>query len=253
MLITDLIIAGIAALGAGFVNAIAGGGTLITFPTLIALGLPPITANITNTVALSPGFLGGTFAQRKDFQSQKQRLYKILPVCLIGGIIGGILLVFNSESSFKLLIPYLLLIATFFLAIQVPLKKLITSKTKETSSGFLKNFGIYGMLFLASIYGGYFGAGLGVILMAILGLIINESLTKLNVLKQAISFCINCTAAIYFSFTGKVEWMFAFVMVFGSISGGMIGGKLAGKINPEFLRWVIVGVGGALSVYYFWK
>lgn len=253
MPITDLIIAGIAALGAGFVNAIAGGGTLITFPTLIALGLPPITANITNTVALSPGFLGGTFAQRKDFESQKQRLFKILPVCVAGGIVGGVLLINNSESTFKTLIPYLLLIATFFLAIQVPLKKLISSKSTKETPVFLKNFGMYALLFLASVYGGYFGAGLGVILMAILGLIINETLTKLNVLKQAISFCINGTAAIYFSFTGQVEWTFAFVMVFGSISGGMIGGKLAGKINPEILRWIIVAVGVTLSVYYFWK
>jgi uncharacterized membrane protein YfcA len=109
------------------------------------------------------------------------------------------------------------------------------------------------LVFAAAIYGGYFGAGLGVILMAVLGLVTDDSLTRLNFLKQALGFAINLAAAIYFVFSGKVDWMIAFVMIFGSLSGGLIGGKLAGKIKPELLRWIVVSAGFIASIVFFLK
>lgn len=252
-MIVKLAIAVLASLTAGFINALAGGGTLITFPVLIALGISPVSANVTNTIALTPGFLGGIFAQLNEIKSIKYKLYKILPISILGGICGGLLLINTNESSFKLLIPYLLLIASLLFAFQSKIKRLyLQSKSTETSKTkdiFLTII----LIFFSAIYGGYFGAGLGVLLIAVLSFLHEESLVKLNVLKLAISFSINFSAALYFCFSGKVEWIFAIIMIFGSILGGIIGGRLAGKINPKILKYIIITVGIASSVIYFIK
>ena len=249
----NLIFAFLAALAAGFVNAIAGGGTLISFPVLIAIGIPPIAANITNTIALCPGYFGGVMAQRKDFLTQKQRLWKILPVSITGGIAGGLLLLNTSENSFRILIPYLILVAAMILAFQPALKKIVEVHLEKSLHHKTNNFLILCFIFLAAIYGGYFGAGLGVILLAILGLLIDDSLIRLNALKQAISLSINVSAAIYFAFSDKVNWLIVAVMIFGSVAGGMIGGKTATYIKPAILRWAVVITGFAVAAIYFIK
>jgi uncharacterized protein len=251
MELTDFIIAFSAAIAAGLVNALAGGGTLITFPVLVALGIPPIAANVTNTIALCPGYFGGTYAQRKDFLTQKHILWLILPVAIAGGIVGGILLLFTPEKSFRLLIPYLILAATIILALQGLLKTWLNERKNKATSEKTNNIPMLFMVFFAAVYGGYFGAGLGVILMAVLGLLINDTLTHLNALKQATSFCINISAAIYFCFSGIVVWPIVAVMVAGALGGGMLGGKLAGKINPEILRWIIIATGLTVAIVYF--
>ena len=127
----NYIIAFFAALAAGFVNAIAGGGTLITFPVLVALGIPPVAANITNTIALCPGYFGGTYAQRKDFLSQKKHLWFVIPSAIIGGICGGVLLLCTSENTFRIFIPYLILTATIILALQKILKNYISKQNQS--------------------------------------------------------------------------------------------------------------------------
>lgn len=248
--ISILILAGVLA---GIVNALAGGGTLITFPVLIALGIPPIAANVTNTVALCPGYFAGTYAQKQDFISMKKILWLIIPVAVLGGIAGSILLIYTPEKSFTAIIPYLILAASTLLALQKPLKKLLNTRSEKSRSGKINFILMLGLVFLAAVYGGYFGAGLGVILMAVLGLILHESLTRINALKQATSFCINIIAAVYFCFSGLVIWPVVALMIAGSLTGGIIGGKLAGKINPEFLRWIVVGAGFVIAVYYFAK
>lgn len=249
--ITGFILSFLAAVIAGIINAIAGGGTLVTFPVLTAIGISPVAANVTNTVALSTGLLSGTYAQRKDFNTQKERLWKILPVGIAGGIAGGLILLNTSESSFNILIPYLILLATILLAIQVPVKNWISSRIEKHKHLKHSTAGMYILIFLAAIYGGYFGAGLGIILMAVLGLVIDDSLTSLNVLKQAISFSINMAAAVYFMFSGSVNWPVAAVMIIGAIAGGLIGGKLAGKLKPESLRWIVVFIGFTVAMVYF--
>lgn len=251
MELIDFIIAFFAALAAGLVNALAGGGTLITFPVLVALGIPPVAANVTNTIALCPGYFGGTYAQRKDFIPQKHLLWQILPVAVAGGITGGVLLLFTPEDSFRILIPYLILAATVILALQGPLKKWLSKRNNPSAPGKTNHIPMFLMVFIAAVYGGYFGAGLGVILMAVFGLVINDTLTRLNALKQATSLCINLTAAAYFCFSGIVEWPVVAVMIVGALGGGMLGGKLAGKINPEILRWIIVVIGLGIAFVYF--
>jgi hypothetical protein len=242
-----------AALAAGFVNAIAGGGTLISFPALVAIGIPPVAANITNTIALCPGYFGGITAQRKDLLTQKQRLYKILPVGVAGGIAGGLLLLNTSENSFRTLIPYLILVATLLLAFQPMLKKFVEARLQQSIHHHKKNIVVLLVVFMAAIYGGYFGAGLGVILLAVLGLLIDDSLVKLNALKQAISLSVNVSAAVYFSFSEQVNWPVAIVMFFGSIVGGLFGGKTATVVRPVILRWAVVVIGLTVALVYLFK
>lgn len=243
----------LAALAAGFINALAGGGTLVTFPILLAIGIPPVVANVTNTVALVPGTIGGMWAQRNFFKEQYQRLKQLLPVAIVGGIAGALLILNTSEKSFNTLIPYLILVATLLLAFQVPIKNWVISRSGQKHSQKHRRLLLLIMVFIAAIYGGYFGAGLGVILMAVLSLATDDSLISLNFLKQALAFSVNFAAAIYFAFSGKVEWMIAFIMIFGSITGGIIGGKLAGKLKPEILRWIVVTAGLITATIFFLK
>lgn len=249
----SLVFAFIAALAAGFVNAIAGGGTLISFPVLVAIGIPPVAANITNTIALCPGYFGGVMAQRKDLLSQKQRLWTMLPVGILGGIAGGILLLNTSENSFRILIPYLILMSAILLAFQPVLKKFVEARLKKAMHHKTKGALILIAVFMSAIYGGYFGAGLGVILLAVLGLLIDDTLVRLNALKQAISLSVNVSAAIYFGFSDQVNWLVVAVMIFGSVSGGMLGGRTAIFIRPGILRWTVVIIGFAVAVVYFIK
>lgn len=150
-----------AAIAAGIINAVAGGGTLVTFPALTAIGIPPVVANVTNTVALCFGLLSGTYAQRKDFQAQKKRLWKILPVGIAGGIAGGLILLNTTESAFEALIPYLILIATILLALQVPVKNWVTSRLAHHNNKLHNPAFKYILIFLAAIYGGYFWCRFG--------------------------------------------------------------------------------------------
>ncbi len=250
---TSLGIAFIAAFLAGFTNSIAGGGTLITFPVLVALGFPPITANITNTVALCPGHFGGVYAQRHMFQLQKKMLFRLLPVSIIGGMIGGYLLLNSDEKSFNLLVPFLILIATVLLAVQNPVKKWVALQISQKRQ--LKPYytGLIIAVFISAIYGGYFGAGLGVILLATLGIFLKDQLTHLNILKQAISLIVNVTAAIYFIFSGQINWAFALTMAMGTLLGGYTGGHFTSKLNPEVFKWIVVIIGSCVGIIYLIK
>lgn len=243
----------LAAVVAGFINAMAGGGTLVSFPVLLAVGISPVAANVTNTVALVPGTIGGMWAQRREFQSQRKRLVKLLPGGIIGGIVGGLLILNTNENTFRAIIPYLILLATALLAVQVKVKNWVVSRMGHVHNEYQNPLLMIILVFLAAVYGGYFGAGLGVILMATLGLVTDENMTSLNFLKQALGFAINFAAAIYFAFSGKVNWLVAFVMIFGSLLGGWVGGMLAGRVKPEVLRWIVVSAGLVASVIFFVK
>lgn len=243
----DLFLVAIAALLAGAVNALAGGGTLITFPVLTFLGVPAVSASITNTVALSPGYLGGTLAQANDLQDQKHRLWLILPASILGGILGGFLLLQTGEKLFNELIPYLILLASILLAVQDSVRAWLIKRSHKSNLEKLSWLPIG----FASIYGGYFGAGLSVIILSALGLTIEDSLTRLNALKQAVAFAVNTAAAIFFLFSGQVLWTVALVMAIGALIGGNLGGRLAGKIKPSTLRWTVVTIGVIVSIIYF--
>jgi len=240
----------LAAMGAGLTNAIAGGGTLITFPTLVFLGIPAVSANVTNTVALCPGYFGATMAQRKDLEGQKSRLWIVIPVGIVGGVLGGYLLLRTGEKSFKELVPYLILFASLLLAIQDPVRAWLTRRLAQGGQDASLQKWTWLPVSLASVYGGYFGAGFSVILLSALGLTLEDTLTRLNALKQSIALTVNLAAAIFFVFSGKVYWTVALVMAVGALVGGWLGGKLAGRIKPSTLRWTVVTIGVIVSIIY---
>ncbi len=260
----DFVLAGLAAVVAGLVNALAGGGTLITFPALVALGIPPVVANMTNTVALCPGYLGATIAQSKDLRGQGGRMRLLLPVSAVAGIVGGFLLLHTGDKLFQTLVPFLILLATGLLASNDLVKGFLARRAKKAgapadnpqppASAARRNWGSQLALALpvglAAVYGGYFGAGLSVIVLAVLGLVLDDSITRLNALKQSVSFSVNIAAAIFFVFSGKVLWPVALVMMVGALAGGALGGRLAGKVKPAVLRWMVVSIGLVVALVY---
>lgn len=243
------LLAALAALAAGAVNALAGGGTLITFPMLTFLGVPAVAANVTNTVALCPGYFGGTLAQWNDLKTQQKRLWLIVPASIVGGILGGYLLLLTGEKLFKNLVPYLILLACVLLAIQDVVRAWLVRRMGQGHASLEQVTWL--PVGLASIYGGYFGAGLSVIVLSALGLTLEDSMTRLNALKQAVAFSVNVAAAIFFIFSGQVVWSAALVMAVGALIGGTLGGRLAGKIKPSTLRWTVITIGVIISIIYF--
>lgn len=245
----DLILVALAAVAAGAVNALAGGGTLITFPALLAVGIPAVAANVTSTVALCPGYLGATLAQRDDLRGQRRRLWTLLPASALGGVGGAVLLLRTDEQVFRALVPYLILLAAALLAAQDPLRAWLVRHR-----GAPHGRGHEGAAALAvaggAVYGGYFGAGLGVIVLAVLGLALDDSLTRLNALKQAVSLAVNVAAAVFFVFRGQPVWSVALVMAVGALAGGALGGRVASRIRPQALRRVVVALGAAVGVAY---
>ena len=242
---------GFAAVAAGAINALAGGGTLITFPTLLAIGVPPIIANVTNTVALCPGFIGGILAQLKDLSGQRKRFWTFLGVSAIGGVIGSILLLRTGERAFQALVPYLILLASCLIAVQGLLRPWLLRRSIRLEAKIKSENWAVVLVGLAAIYGGYFGVAMSVVVLTLLAWMINDNLTRLNAIKQTVAFGANGAAAVIFIFSGKVVWVIALVMAAGALIGGTLGGRLAGHIKPDTLRWTVVSIGIVLAIIYF--
>lgn len=250
--VTSLLVLALAAMAAGMVNAIAGGGTLISFPALTAVGVPAVAANVTNTVALAPGYLGATVAQAADLRGQRRRLWLLVPTGIAGGVVGALLLVTTEEKLFRALVPYLILLATLLLAVQPRVRSWLEARQARQGTPTTRHEAwIVLPVFAAAVYGGYFGAGLSVVILAVLALVLDDNLTRLNALKQAIAFVVNVSAAAFFLFSGLVVWPAALVMALGAIAGGTLGGRLASHISPHALRRVIVVIGLAVALIYF--
>ncbi len=241
---------GAAAFAAGLINAIAGGGSLVTFPALLAVGLSPTIASLTNTVALCPGYLGATIAQRKLLVDQKDRMWRVLPAGALGGVIGALLLLYTDERVFEVIVPFLILFAVGLLAIQDRVRVWLEARggAQRAAAWAAVPVGLGG------IYGGYFGAGLGVIILASLAVVHADSLTRINALKQSVSLAVNVAAAVVFVFSKQVDWPICGVMLAASLVGGGLGGAIASKVKPAVLRWIVVvgGVVVAVSMFARW-
>jgi uncharacterized membrane protein YfcA len=247
----DFVLVGFAAVAAGAINALAGGGTLITFPILLAIGVPPIIANVTNTVALCPGFIGGILAQLKDLSGQRKRFWTFLGASAIGGVIGSILLLRTGERAFQALVPYLILLASCLIAVQGLLRLWLLRRSIRLEAKSKSEIWAVVLVGLAAIYGGYFGVAMSVVVLTLLAWMINDNLTRLNAIKQTVAFGANGAAAVIFIFSGKVVWLIALVMAAGALIGGTLGGRLAGHIKPDTLRWTVVSIGIVLAIIYF--
>lgn len=246
----------LAAAAAGLVNALAGGGTLITFPALLAAGLPPVAANVTSTLALAPGYFGATLAQARDLGGQGRRLALLLPPAALGGAAGAWLLLRSGDRAFGALVPWLILFAALLIAVQNPLRAWLFARRRPDAAG-AAAAAMHAALplatALAAVYGGYFGAGLSVIVLAVLGLALEDSFTRLNAAKQAIAFAVNVAAAACFAISGRADWLAVVVMAIGALAGGALGGRLAGRIAPAALRAAVVAIGVAVALIYLWR
>jgi len=243
----SMVYVALAAMAAGAINAVAGGGSLISFPTLVAVGLPPVTASITNTVALCPGYLGATLAQRRDLAGQGRRAAMLLPVAVVAGVAGAYLLLHTDEGAFDVVVPFLLLFAAFLVGAQTWIRTLLFGRERPAHA---EPWAVLPVAF-AGVYGGYFGAGMGVIVLAALGIVLHDNLIRINALKQTVSLFVNLAAAALFVFSGRIEWPVAGVMLVSALVGGVVGGRFASKIPAAWLRGLVVVLGVGLSIVYF--
>jgi uncharacterized membrane protein YfcA len=241
----------LAAVGAGVVNALAGGGTLLTFPVLTAVGIPALAANITNTVALCPGHVGATLAQRNSLRGQRAVLALLIPAGIVGGLLGGVLLLHTGERAFRQVVPLLLLTSSLLLAVQDRVRSFLLERERRRGRvGAGHAPWVPFLVATAAVYGGYFGAGLGVVLLAALGIVLDESLPRLNALKQVVALVVNVAAAVFFLFSDQIEWTVVAFMAVGALAGGAIGGRLAARVDSGALRRVMVAIGLLLAIVY---
>jgi uncharacterized membrane protein YfcA len=242
-----------AAFVAGAINSVAGGGTLVTFPTLIWMGLNSVTANATSTVAIWPGTVGSMFAYRSELRTAEPRFLALIVPSLIGGIAGAVLLRLTPSSVFDRLVPFLILFATLLFMAQETVQRMFKTGSAEArrSTGWL----IGAMLFQlgVGIYGGYFGAGIGILMLAALSVLGLKDMHEMNALKVILGGTINGIAAAYFIWNGMVYWPYVLVMVVGAIAGGYGGVGVARKLGGRTVRRIVIGIGFAMAVSLFMK
>jgi len=239
----------IAGFVAGAINSIAGGGTLLSFPALMWVGRSAVIANATNTVAIWPRSLAGVFGFRHDLKRVRPWLFWLMIPSLAGGIAGAVLLLHTREKTFSRIVPFLILGATLLLAAQEMISRrlnLIAKAHAKPTAGWVVFVFVFQLL--VALYGGYFGAGMGILMLAALGLIGLTDLHEMNGLKNLLAICINGVAAIYFAVAGAVDWRDVAVMAVTSILGGLAGAKLAHKLGRKFVRRAVVAIGIVMTV-----
>ncbi|MDP9075190.1 MAG: sulfite exporter TauE/SafE family protein [Actinomycetota bacterium] len=235
-----------AGLAAGTINTIVGSGSLITFPTLLAFGYPPLLANVTNTVGLVPGVVSGVVGYRRELVGQRARLRTLAVPALAGGLTGAVLLLVLPAGVFKGVVPVLILVACGLVAAQPTLsRRLAARRSQPVAHG---GVGLWVTVYLTGVYGGYFGAAQGVILIALLAIFIDDSLQRLNGVKNVLAALVNGVAAVYFILFADVAWPAAGVLAAGAILGGQVGATIGRRLPEPLLRWAIVVVGIAVAV-----
>jgi len=239
-------------------NSVAGAGTMVTFPALVAAGIPPLDANATSTVALVPGASGSMFGYRKHLEGSRAWAIGFASPSLLGGAVGAWLLTITPADRFEAVVPYLVLGATFMFLIQRPTMRWLRSlRAEPTAAGpevgsaeadialtsTRPPLSVLGYQFLVSVYGGYFGAGVGILMLAALGFMGLGNIHRMNGLKNWGGLCMNAVAAIMFSFTTLVHWPVALAMAAGAVTGGYIGSRTAQRLPVTLVRATIIGIG----------
>ncbi|MEZ5092693.1 sulfite exporter TauE/SafE family protein [Nocardioides sp.] len=234
----------LAGVGAGTINTVVGSGTLITFPTLLAFGIPPVTANVSNNVGLVPGALSGTLAGRRELAGQRRLVRALAPASLVGGALGAVLLLVLPASAFAAIVPALIVLGVVLVVVQPRLSAWVARRHEAV--GGLPPTGAWWVapsVLLAGVYGGYFGAAQGVLLMAVLGNGVADSLNRLNATKNLLSTVVNGVAAAVFILLEPIDWTVAGLIAAGSVVGGQVGARIGRRLPQPVLRGVIVVVG----------
>ena len=244
----DLLILSVAGFCAGVLNTIAGGGTFLTLPALIFVGVPPVAANATSAVAVFPGYLSGAFGFRDEIRAfNRKLLLKLMLVTLAGGLVGALLLLVSSDKAFSAVVPFLLLAATLVFLFGDQLRAIAAEKGKAVTP-----YGIPG-LFAISVYGGYFNGGLGIVLLALFSLWGMRNIHQMNGLKNGLSFALSAISVATFALAGLVEWSHAVLMMVASTIGGYSGAPIARRIPVPMLRAFIACIGFGMSAIFFWR
>ena len=233
---------------AGAINAAAGGGSLVTFPALIAVGYPPLVANVTNNVAVSPGYATGAWGYRGELRGQRGRIAPLAAVSAFGSLVGVGLILVSSQRAFDGIVPFLVLAACALLAAQPAIGRKVGDRTGE---GGRPGVGALVGQTLAAVYGGYFGAALGVAVLALLGLFFDDTLQRLNALKALLQLVIGGTAALGFALLTPVAWGAAGIVGPASLAGGLVGARLAKRVSDRVLRGGIIAYGVVAAVWLF--
>jgi len=231
---------------AGAVNAVAGGGSLISFPALLAVGYPSVTANITNQVAVLPGYVGGSVAYREELRGQGPRVLALSVTSVVGAVVGAALLLVSPAALFDAIVPYLILLACAMLAAQPAISRRVSP---PRGRGKTPSARLHLMQFAGSVYGGYFGAGLGIMLLAVLALSLADSLQRLNALKGLLSLVVGAAAVAFFALFQSVAWGPAAIMAVTTFGGGQVGVALARRLGATVLRSIIVAFGVAVALW----
>jgi uncharacterized membrane protein YfcA len=238
---------------AGAINSVAGGGTLVSFPALIWLGLNPVTANATSTVAIWPGTLGSFWGYRREFREAETRFRILIFPSLIGGITGALLLRWTKPEFFDKLVPFLILFATLLFVVQAPIQRLLKTGNVESHKSAKWMAGALLFQLAVGIYGGYFGAGIGILMLAALSILGLNDIHEMNSLKVVFGGSINGIAAVYFAGAGMVKWDYVLIMAAGAILGGIGGAGTARRIGRTAVRWIVIIIGFGMAISLFVK
>jgi len=244
MSLTDALIILLAGMAAGTINTIVGSGSLITFPTLVALGYPPLLANVSNNIGLVPGSLSGVYGYRRELTGQSARLRRLVPASVLGAATGSTLLLTLPSDVFDNVVVFLVAIALILVVAGPTISRKLAARR---AAGGVEHSdvtpGLQALVAAAGIYGGYFGAAQGIILMAVLGIFLNETLQRINGCKNVLALTVNGVAAAVFIATTNVDWKVVGVIAVGSTIGAQIGARYGRRLNPRALRALIVVVG----------
>jgi len=233
----------LAGTAAGTINTVVGSGSLITFPTLVALGYPPLLANVSNNIGLVPGSISGAYGYRRELTGQLSRLRRLIPASALGGLAGSLLLLALPSGVFKKVVIVLIALALVLVIVQPRVTRWLQSRRGEHAGHRDVTPLAMGLVCAAGVYGGYFGAAQGIILMAILGILIDDQLQRLNACKNVLALTVNALASIVFVATTHIDWKVVGVIAIGSTIGGQIGAKVGRRLDPRWLRALIVVVG----------
>ena len=245
------VVLGAAAVAAGAVNSVAGGGSLLSFPAAVFFGLPPLVANATNAVGLTPGVLGSGFAYRRELAQDRAVLTLLAPPALLGGVCGAALLLVTPQALFEAVVPFLVLFATLLLLYQNLRRARPRGEADEGAWSLPRSTGLVRVLqFFVGLYGGYFGAGIGIMMLAMFGLLGGREIHRMNGVKVLLSAGINGFASLLFLAAGTVDLRAALVLAAGSTVGGLLGARTAKRTDPRVVRWVVVAIGLVLSAVF---